>query len=82
MKKPLIVILSSLVMACTTYATPKQWTKPGATSDQFSRDSLTCRQAAMQEAALNGLSGNMFVEVQVTRLTKECLHSLGYTATY
>jgi hypothetical protein len=33
---------------------------------------------AMQEATMNGLQGNMFVEISVGRATNECLASLGY----
>ncbi len=71
-----LVTLSS----CAVYA-PKTWTKQGFSQDQYSRDALLCRQTAMQNAALNGLTGNMFVELPVMRMTNECLQSLGYYET-
>lgn len=68
------VILSS---GCATQK--KTWYKPNATSDQFMRDQMECRKYGMQSAMANGLAGNMFVEIWVSRETESCLANLGYT---
>lgn len=69
-----LIILITLV-GCA----PTVYTKQGGTQDSFARDNITCRQVAMQDATMNGLSRNMFVEVYVNNRTNDCLQSLGYS---
>lgn len=70
------VALVSTLSACALQ--PKVWTKPGATSDQFQRDKMNCRNYGMQSAMANGLAGNMFVEIWINQETEACLQNLGY----
>ena len=77
MKKVFSVVLVMILTGCATQ--PKVWTKPGGTVDQFQRDKMNCRNYGMQSAMANGLAGNMFVEIWVSRETEACLQNLGYT---
>lgn len=71
-----LVVMIAMLSACALQ--PKVWTKPGATADQFQRDKMNCRNYGMQSAMANGLAGNMFVEIWVSRETEACLQNLGY----
>lgn len=77
MKPQYIIPLTLFLTACA----PLTYNKPGVTQEAFSRDMLTCRQAAVQEAMLAGLHGNPFVEITVQSGIQRCMDSLGYSVT-
>lgn len=78
MKKQLASIAVLLLAGCAT-PQPIVWHKPGGTEEQFRRDVMSCRQYGMQSAQANGLSGNMFVEMWISREAEGCMRSLGYS---
>ena len=81
MQKVLFVtVLAVALTGCATTQQPKVWNKSGATQEQFMRDQMQCRQYGMQSAQANGLAGNMFVELWISREAEGCLRSLGYTS--
>lgn len=79
MKSVFILLITASIAACAT-AQPTVWSKPGATDEQFRRDQMQCRQYGMQSAQANGLAGNMFVEMWISKEAANCLQGLGYTA--
>jgi hypothetical protein len=72
------IALSLILASCAKSI----WVKPGATQEDFRRDSLACRQYGMQSAMANGLSGNMFVEGWIAKERDGCLRDLGWTETF
>lgn len=81
MRNTLFVMVVALALSgCATTQQPKVWNKSGATQEQFMRDQMQCRQYGMQSAQANGLAGNMFVEIWISRETENCLRNLGYTS--
>lgn len=75
MQAALVVVL----MAGCAAPQPKVWYKDGASVEQFRRDQIACRQYGMQSAQANGLSGNLFVELWISREAEGCMRGLGYT---
>lgn len=67
------------LMAGCAAPQPKVWYKDGASIEQFRRDQIACRQYGMQSAQANGLSGNLFVELWISREAEGCMRGLGYT---
>lgn len=79
MKKILAVAIVVAALTGCAAQQPIVWDKPGATEEQFRRDSMSCRQYGMQSAMANGMSNNMFVEVWISREATNCMQNLGYT---
>lgn len=77
MKSLVVVALAVSVVGCAT-PPPKVWYKDGGSEEQFRRDHMTCRQYGMQSAQVNGLGGNMFVEMWIRDESFKCLQNLGY----
>lgn len=73
------IITTTLMLSGCATQPPKVWSKPGASQEDFRRDSLTCRQYGMQSAMANGLGGNMFVEMWIRDKANECLAELGWS---
>lgn len=67
-----------LLSGCAAMKPNKVWYKPGTSQDTMLHDTLTCRQFGMQQATLNGLAQNSFVEFYVDNRVAECMASLGY----
>lgn len=78
MKGLQVILISVLAAGCAT-PQPVIWYKDGATEEQFRRDQMQCRQYGMQSAQANGLAGNMFVEMWISREAASCLQNLGYS---
>ena len=79
MKKYIISAIATVLLSACAAQKPVIWEKEGATSEQFGRDQMTCRQYGMQSAQANGLAGNLFVEMWISDEAGKCLNNLGYT---
>lgn len=78
MEQKLAGVLLLLVLVGCAAQPQKTWYKAGATEEQFRRDSMSCQQLGMQSAAVNGLSGNIFVSMWVKDEAIKRLNNLGY----
>lgn len=80
MKTKLIMLLSIFLPACVAAPSPtlQLMYKEGASLDQTQRDTLYCKQFAMQSVSSRGMGTNLFAPIVIDQETRECLQFLGY----
>lgn len=74
-----IAILSTILLsACIAPPMQQLMYKEGASIDQTQRDTLYCKQFAMQSVSSRGMGTNLFAPIAIDQETRECLQFLGY----
>lgn len=74
-----IAILSTILLsACIAPPMQQLMYKEGASVDQTQRDTLYCKQFAMQSVSSRGMGTNLFAPIAIDQETRECLQFLGY----
>ena len=74
-----ITILSTIFLsACVASPMQQLMYKEGASLDQTQRDTLYCKQFAMQSVSSRGMGTNLFAPIVIDQETRECLQFLGY----
>ena len=74
-----ITILSTIFLsACVAPPMQQLMYKEGASLDQTQRDTLYCKQFAMQSVSSRGMGTNLFAPIVIDQETRECLQFLGY----
>ena len=80
MKTKLIMLLSIFLPACVAAPSPtlQLMYKEGIPMEQIQRDTLQCKQLALQSVTSRGMGGNLFASFIVDNETRECMNFLGY----
>lgn len=78
MKTKLIMLLSIFLPACVAAPMQQFMYKEGVSLDQTQRDTLYCKQFAMQSVSSRGMGTNLFAPIVIDQETRECLQFLGY----
>ena len=76
--KTTIVLSTILLSACVAPPMQQLMYKEGASLDQTQRDTLYCKQFAMQSVSSRGMGTNLFAPIAIDNETRECLQFLGY----